>query len=264
MNPTRNPLFRYLNQPDEHNSIRAAVRFGILIASLLLLVMGLAAILGLARLTDFTALICSYGLPIVVFAPLWITQSSAQTYRDITRRLSEFDLLRLTPLTERDILMALFYTVLYRARFGLAFLAATIFLLVAFGALNPAVQPGYATGGLGVPEDFSARDHVLAGVFWAIVGSALLLLYPLGILLGFSAMIGKRVPSIWVSLAWGRMLVVMLLLGIGVGVGLSSTAGIPRPTVGKVVVVIVCCPTPILMLMAAVSWSNMRGLRRRV
>lgn len=264
MNPTRNPLFRYLNQHDQQNSLRTAMRFGLNVVGLLLLAMAAAALLGLAELVSFRALICSYGVPIVLFAPLWITQSAAQIYSEVTRRLSEFDLLHLTPLSERDILMALFYTVLYRARFGVVFIGATLFLLVTTGILSPDIQPGYGVGGLNIQKGFATTEYLLAGLFWGTVGSGLCLLYPLGVMLGFSAVIGRRLPSVWVSLAWGRMLVVMLLLGIGVVVGLSMTAGIPRPTFGKVVVVMVCCPMPILILMATVSWSNVRGLRRRV
>lgn len=261
MNPARNPLFRYLIRPDSHKTLWVAARFGLNIVAWFLLAMGFAAVLGLTPLLEVNALICSYGVPIVIFAPLWITQSSAHLYRDITRRLANFDLVYLTPLTERDILMGVFYTVLYRARFGLVFIVATILLLVIIGTMNPTIQPGRTTLGLGLEDDLSTHEYVLGGFYWGVIGLALILLYPLGVLLGFSAFIGKALPGFWISFAWARMLAVMVMVGVGAFIGLSGDFG-ASPTLHNVATAAICCPLPIVLLALLTYSINLYHLRR--
>lgn len=257
---SQNPLFRVLTRDDQAPPLATAVRFGGLVFTLTLLATLLAGLVNIHEAEKVTGLICSAGIPIGLFTPIWMTHWAALFYRVLHRRLSGLELIHLTLLSEKDIFWGFFNVTLYRARFTLAFLAAMMALLVMAGAANPDIQRGYITGGLELTPTYRASEYAVAGLFWGIVGSALCLLYPLAILVAFTAAYQKKVLALGALLAWVRMLGIMVALGIGTVMTLAVFK--PNSTGGMVMVAGVCCFGPIALLIIMGYLVSLQQLRR--
>lgn len=227
-----NPLFHYLNRFDQQPSLRKAVRYGIGMVALNATAAGVAALFHYDGPAGVTGVIGSYGLPLLFLTPLWMVQFSAEVTQQLSRRISQLDLLRMTPMSDFEILSALFCSILFRARFAIALVAGTLVVMIGTAALQPDLWLNLVAIRAPLSIDYRQGDYLLNGLFWGLVGGGLALLNPIAAALGMATSLRLRRSQVVSPFAVIMMAALMLLLLAFFTLLIGQIGTSPRPNFG--------------------------------
>ncbi len=206
----RNPLYKYLTHRGPSADLQVACTTFVVLATFVPL--AVCALIFYPQNTDKLILVgvAALYIPVLLLFPIMLAFSGANISAIAQQHIGSFDLLRLTPLTNEDILNALVLTVFFRVRI--------LLVLVVIGLIAGLMA-------LQIGDDFEV------GLVGTMVYTGFCLINPTGAILGI--MIGLRVRQQQTAAAIAMTALFCMMLLLGVVLWISVTNILSEPHYGR-------------------------------